>query len=79
MNNYIQDDQDSCKTSELYDQGEVEIVQLTTSVKEILQFPEIEKIPDSSKNSEVDEVLSSLSFFFLIKFVRFFTLGRPEL
>ncbi|XP_060822884.1 uncharacterized protein LOC132910824 isoform X5 [Bombus pascuorum] len=34
---------------------EVEIVELTTSVKEILQFPEIEEIPDSGKTSEVGE------------------------
>ncbi|XP_033341376.1 schwannomin interacting protein 1 isoform X2 [Megalopta genalis] len=34
---------------------EVEIVELTTSVKETLQFPEIEEIPDSGKTSEVGE------------------------
>ncbi|XP_076633003.1 schwannomin interacting protein 1 isoform X2 [Colletes latitarsis] len=34
---------------------EVEIVELTTSVKEILQFPEIEEIPDSGKTSEIGE------------------------
>ncbi|XP_006571595.2 schwannomin-interacting protein 1 homolog isoform X2 [Apis mellifera] len=34
---------------------EVEIVELTTSVKESLQFPEIEEIPDSGKTSEVGE------------------------
>ncbi|XP_043262561.1 ras guanine nucleotide exchange factor B isoform X1 [Colletes gigas] len=34
---------------------EVEIVELTTSVKEILQFPQIEEIPDSGKTSEVGE------------------------
>ncbi|XP_017757648.1 PREDICTED: uncharacterized protein LOC108548985 isoform X2 [Eufriesea mexicana] len=34
---------------------EVEIVELTTSVKEILQFPEIEEISDSGKTSEVGE------------------------
>lgn len=35
---------------------EVEIVELSTSVKETLQFPEIEEIPDSGKTSEVGEV-----------------------
>ncbi|XP_017787671.1 PREDICTED: schwannomin-interacting protein 1 homolog isoform X2 [Habropoda laboriosa] len=34
---------------------EVEIVELTTSVKETLQFPEIEEIPDSGKTSEIGE------------------------
>ncbi|XP_015429490.1 PREDICTED: uncharacterized protein LOC107186179 [Dufourea novaeangliae] len=34
---------------------EVEIVELTTSVKETPQFPEIEEIPDSGKTSEVGE------------------------
>ncbi|XP_076280039.1 schwannomin interacting protein 1 isoform X2 [Lasioglossum baleicum] len=34
---------------------EVEIVELTTSVKETLQFPEIEEIPDSGKTSEAGE------------------------
>ncbi|CAD1474721.1 unnamed protein product, partial [Heterotrigona itama] len=34
---------------------EVEIVELTTSVKETLQFPEIEQIPDSGKTSEIGE------------------------
>ncbi|XP_076669496.1 schwannomin interacting protein 1 isoform X2 [Andrena cerasifolii] len=34
---------------------EVEIVELSTSVKETLQFPEIEEIPDSGKTSEVGE------------------------
>ncbi|XP_012147981.2 schwannomin interacting protein 1 isoform X4 [Megachile rotundata] len=34
---------------------EIEIVELTTSVKETLQFPEIEEIPDSGKTSEVGE------------------------
>ncbi|XP_076751277.1 schwannomin interacting protein 1 isoform X2 [Xylocopa sonorina] len=34
---------------------EVEIVELTTSVKESLQFPEIEELPDSGKTSEVGE------------------------
>lgn len=35
---------------------EVEIVELTTSVKETPQFPEIEEIPDSGKTSEIGEV-----------------------
>ena len=36
---------------------EVEVVELTTTVKEILQFPEIEQIPpDSGKTSEIGEV-----------------------
>ncbi|XP_046412972.1 uncharacterized protein LOC107226438 isoform X6 [Neodiprion lecontei] len=34
---------------------EVEVVELTTAVKETLQFPEIEQIPDSGKSSEVGE------------------------
>ncbi|XP_026674932.1 schwannomin-interacting protein 1 homolog isoform X2 [Ceratina calcarata] len=34
---------------------EIEIVELTTSVKETLQFPEIEDIPDSGKTSEIGE------------------------
>lgn len=46
---------------------EVEIVELTTSVKETLQFPEIEEIPDSGK-SEVGEVGSCLSSSFLFYF-----------
>ena len=36
---------------------EVEIVELATSVKETLQFPEIEEIPDSNKSSEIGEVI----------------------
>lgn len=44
---------------------EVEIVELTTSVKETLQFPEIEEIPDSGKTSEIGEV----SFHVLLHFV----------
>ncbi|XP_050481744.1 uncharacterized protein LOC126869366 isoform X2 [Bombus huntii] len=36
---------------------EVEIVELTTSVKEILQFPEIEEIPDSGKTSETEDIV----------------------
>lgn len=47
---------------------EVEIVELTTSVKETLQFPEIEEIPDSGKTSEVGEVGSCLSSSFLFYF-----------
>lgn len=39
---------------------EVEIVELTTSVKETPQFPEIEEIPDSGKTSEVGEVGSDI-------------------
>ncbi|KAG7201316.1 hypothetical protein KM043_004088 [Ampulex compressa] len=34
---------------------EVEVVELTTSVNESLQFPEIEEIPDSGKTSEAGE------------------------
>ena len=48
---------------------EVEIVELTTSVKETLQFPEIEEIPDSGKTSEIGEVsfhFFSFSFPFLV-------------
>ncbi|XP_043586980.1 schwannomin-interacting protein 1 homolog isoform X3 [Bombus pyrosoma] len=36
---------------------EVEIVELTTSVKEILQFPEIEEISDSGKTSETEDIV----------------------
>lgn len=43
-------------SDDIFGNDEVEIVQLTTSVKESLQFPEIEQIPDSSKNSEAEEV-----------------------
>lgn len=39
---------------------EVEIVELTTAVKEILQFPEIEQIIDSGKSSEIGEVRNRL-------------------
>lgn len=35
---------------------EIEIVELSTSVKETPQFPEIEDIPDSGKASEIGEV-----------------------
>lgn len=35
---------------------EVELVELTTSVNESLQFPEIEQILDSGKTSEIGEV-----------------------
>lgn len=35
---------------------EVELVELTTSVNESLQFPEIEEILDSGKTSEIGEV-----------------------
>lgn len=35
---------------------EVELVDLTTSVNESLQFPEIEEILDSGKTSEIGEV-----------------------
>ena len=38
---------------------QVEIVELTTSVKETLQFPEIEEISDSNKSSEIGEVIIS--------------------
>lgn len=38
---------------------EVELVELTTSVNESLQFPEIEEILDSGKTSEIGEVSSS--------------------
>ncbi|XP_016841747.1 schwannomin-interacting protein 1 homolog isoform X2 [Nasonia vitripennis] len=43
-------------SDDIFGNDEVEIVQLTTSVKESLQFPEIEQIPDSSKNSEAEEI-----------------------
>ncbi|KAJ8687285.1 hypothetical protein QAD02_023079 [Eretmocerus hayati] len=45
----------SLPSNEIVD-ADVEIVQLTTSVKEILQFPEIEQIPDSCKNGETEEL-----------------------
>lgn len=48
---------------------EVEIVELTTSVKEILQFPEIEEIPDSGKTSEVGEVGFQLSIIHVQTFI----------
>jgi hypothetical protein len=35
---------------------EVELVELTTSINESLQFPEIEEILDSGKTSEIGEV-----------------------
>lgn len=38
---------------------EVELVELTTSVNESLQFPEIEEILDSGKTSEIGEVSSN--------------------
>jgi hypothetical protein len=53
--NYVKSIQDSSMSTDNHS-GDVEIVQLTTSVKESLQFPEIEKISDSSKNSETEEV-----------------------
>lgn len=40
---------------------EVELVDLTTSVNESLQFPEIEEILDSGKTSEIGEVRSELT------------------
>lgn len=48
---------------------EVEIVELTTSVKEILQFPEIEEISDSGKTSEVGEVGFQLSIIYVQTFI----------
>lgn len=39
---------------------EVELVELTTSVNESLQFPEIEEILDSGKTSEIGEVSSKV-------------------
>lgn len=42
---------------------EVELVELTTSVNESLQFPEIEEILDSGKTSEFGEVSSIISFY----------------
>lgn len=42
---------------------EVELVELTTSVNESLQFPEIEEILDSGKTSEISEVSSDWRFF----------------
>jgi len=42
---------------------EVELVELTTSVNESLQFPEIEEILDSGKTSEIGEVSSNERFF----------------
>lgn len=41
---------------------EVELVELTTSVNESLQFPEIEEILDSGKTSEISEVSSNWRF-----------------
>lgn len=38
---------------------EVELVELTTSVNESLQFPQIEEILDSGKTSEIGEVSSN--------------------
>ena len=54
--NYVKSVQNS---NEVYE-PDVEIVQLTTGVKESLQFPELEEIHDSSKSSEADEVNSTL-------------------
>ena len=59
--NYAKDQQESPKQEDIF-HDEIEIVQLTTSVKETLQFPEIEEIPDSSKNSEAGEVWKCLFF-----------------
>jgi len=42
---------------------EIELVELTTSVNESLQFPEIEEILDSGKTSEIGEVNLQLSDF----------------
>jgi hypothetical protein len=42
---------------------EVELVELSTSVNESLQFPEIEEILDSGKTSEIGEVSSNKRFF----------------
>lgn len=42
---------------------EVELVELITSVNEILQFPEIEEILDSGKTSEIGEVRLKRFFF----------------
>lgn len=42
---------------------QVELVELTTSVNESLQFPEIEEILDSGKTSEISEVSSDWRFF----------------
>lgn len=41
---------------------EVELVELTTSVNESLQFPEIEEILDSGKTSEIGEVSLKVIF-----------------
>lgn len=41
---------------------EVELVELTTSVNESLQFPEIEEILDSGKTSEIGEVNLKVPF-----------------
>ena len=41
---------------------EVELVELTTSVNESLQFPELEEILDSGKTSEISEVSSKVIF-----------------
>lgn len=43
---------------------EVELVELTTSVNESLQFAEIEEILDSGKTSEISEVSSDWRFFY---------------